>query len=83
MSRYSFKEKLEIAESTITILTFITAIWGSIQAFESGFFQKASHLVNYYHQEVNKIEQKGLNLEDNAFIEKLKTELKQDLEKRL
>lgn len=81
MSQYSFKDKLEITESIITIITFVTAIWGSIQVYESGFFHKAMHMVNYYHTQITQIEQKDLNLENKKFIEELKADLKKGLEK--
>lgn len=81
MSQYSFKDKLEITESVITIITFVTAIWGSIQVYESGFFHKAMHMVNYYHTQITQIEQKDLNLENKKFIEELKADLKKGLEK--
>lgn len=76
MSQYSFKDKLDIAESIITIITFVTAIWGSIQVYESGFYHKAMHMVNYYHTQITQIEQKDLNLENKKFIKELKADLK-------
>ena len=49
--KYSMKEKLDIAESVVTILMFIMAVWGSIITFEEGFWSKLNHIVNHYHHE--------------------------------
>ena len=40
-SKYSVKEKLDIAESVVTILMFVMAVWGSIITFEEGFWRDA------------------------------------------
>ena len=45
------KEKLDIAESVVTILMFVMAVWGSIITFEEGFWSKLNHIVNHYHHE--------------------------------
>ena len=45
------KEKLDIAESVVTILMFVMAVWGSIITFEEGFWTKLNHIVNHYHHE--------------------------------
>ena len=45
------KEKLDIAESVVTILMFVMAVWGSIVTFEEGFWSKLNHIVNHYHHE--------------------------------
>ena len=54
--KYSFKEKLEIAESVVTIIMFVMAVWGTIISFEEGFWRKLNHVVNHYHAERNKAE---------------------------
>ena len=54
--KYSFKEKLEIAESVVTIIMFVMAVWGTIISFEEGFWRKLNHVVNHYHEEINKAE---------------------------
>ena len=56
LSKYTFKEKLEIAESVITIITFLMAIWGSIIAYEHNFWSKLSHVVDHYHSQIQKQE---------------------------
>lgn len=67
-SKYTLKEKLDIAESIATILMFIMAVWGTIVAYEEGLWHKLTHIVNHYHQEISRMEQ-----DDD--IKKLKEEL--------
>lgn len=55
--KYNLKEKLDIAESISTVLMFLMAVWGSIVAYESGFWHKLMHIINHYHTEIIKIEQ--------------------------
>lgn len=57
-SKYSMKEKLDIAESVVTIIMFVMAVWGSIISIEQGFWHKLNHVVNHYHQEFNVAEQR-------------------------
>jgi hypothetical protein len=56
LPKYTFKEKLEIAESVITIITFLTAIWGTIIAYEHNFWSKLNHVVDHYHGQIEKQE---------------------------
>jgi hypothetical protein len=57
-TKYTLKEKLDIAESISTILMFIMAIWGSIAAYEEGFWHKLNHIVSHYHNEITDMENK-------------------------
>ena len=57
-SKYSMKEKLDIAESIVTILMFLMAVWGSIVSFEHGFWHKLYHVVDHYHRTIDKEAQK-------------------------
>lgn len=52
--KYTFKEKLEITESIVTIIMFVMAVWGTIISFEEGFWSKLNHIVTHYHQEISK-----------------------------
>lgn len=54
--KYTVKEKLEIAESLVTIIMFVMAIWGSIVAYEEQFWHKLNHVVNHYHEEISRQE---------------------------
>jgi len=56
--KYTFKEKLEIAESIVTIFMFFMAVWGTVISFEEGFWHKLNAVVNHYHQEISKTENK-------------------------
>lgn len=58
--KYSMKEKLEIAESVVTIIMFLMAVWGSIIAYEEKFWYKLNHVVNHYHEKINLEEQRTL-----------------------
>ena len=55
-SKYTLKEKLDIAESISTVLMFIMAVWGTIVAYEEGFWHKLMHIIDHYHTEIVKIE---------------------------
>lgn len=59
--KYTVKEKLEIAESVVTIIMFVMAIWGSIIAYEEQFWRKLNHVVNHYHEEISK-QEKNVNM---------------------
>lgn len=62
-TKYTFKEKLEILESITTIIMFLMAIWGTVTAYEKGFWHKLNHIINYYHETITKKE-KTLTLPD-------------------
>lgn len=55
-TKFTIKEKLDIAESIATILMFIMAIWGTLAAYEEGFWHKLNHIVEHYHNEISKLE---------------------------
>lgn len=54
--KYTLKEKLDIAESISTVLMFLMAVWGTVAAYEEGFWHKLMHIVNHYHSEIVQIE---------------------------
>lgn len=54
------KEKLDIAESIVTILMFLMAVWGSILSFEHDFWSKLYHVVDHYHQTISAEERKAI-----------------------
>ncbi len=62
-SKYDMKEILDIAESVVTIIMFFMAVWGTIISIEEGFWRKLNHVVNHYHEEISKTEQKISNFE--------------------
>ena len=62
--KYTLKEKLSIAESISTVLMFLMAVWGSIVAYEVGFWHKVMHIVNHYHSEIGRLENNDKNIEN-------------------
>ena len=48
----TFKDKLEITEAIFTILVSIMAIWGSLVAWENGFWHKLERVTDKLHQEL-------------------------------
>ena len=48
----TFKDKLEIAEAIFTILVSIMAIWGSLVAWENGFWHKLERITDKLHKEL-------------------------------
>ena len=68
--KWSFKDKLEIAEAIFTIVVSIMAIWGSLVAWENGFWHKLERITDKLHQElvlekdIKKVDNKTLKLID-------------------
>ena len=54
--KWTLKDKLEIAEAVCTIVVTIMALWGTITAFQHNLFQKATHLIDHYHQKMIELE---------------------------
>ncbi len=73
-TKYTVKEKLEIAESIVTIIMFVMAVWGTIISIEKGFWGKLNHIVNHYHRQID-------NIEKNNWTDTLHVLLK-DVEKK-
>jgi len=49
MSKYSIKDKLEIIESTLSIIVSIIAIYGTLISVRSGFWHK---IINWLEKEL-------------------------------
>ena len=62
-NKWTFKDKLEIAEAIFTIVVSIMAIWGTLVAWENGFWHKLERITNKLHQEL--ILKKEINNNDN------------------
>ena len=54
--RWTLKDKLEIAEAVCTIIVTVMALWGTLAAFQHNLFQKATRLIDHYHQEIEALE---------------------------
>ena len=51
-NNWTFKDKLEIAEAIFTIVVSIMAIWGTLVAWENGFWHKLNRVVDHMHHEL-------------------------------
>lgn len=51
--KWTIKDKLEIAEAIFTIVVSVMAIWGTIVAWENGFWHKLNHVIGHLHLEYN------------------------------
>ncbi|MBO6280976.1 MAG: hypothetical protein J6N49_00445 [Alphaproteobacteria bacterium] len=69
-TKYTFKEKLEITESIVTIIMFVMAVWGTIISVEKGFWGKLNHIVTHYHQQINDLEKGKFTDKVHALLEK-------------
>ena len=61
--KWSFKDKLEIMEAVFTIIVSIMAIWGTIIAWENGFWGKLKHVVDHAHEDIVKAKQDIIKIE--------------------
>ena len=52
-NNWTFKDKLEIVEAFFTIVVSIMAIWGTLVAWENGFWHKLNTLVDHLHHKYN------------------------------
>lgn len=75
--KWGLKDKLEVAEAVFTIIVSVMAIWGTIIAWENGFWHKLKHIADHMHQEfaqeeINKFHDAKMAKE----IKKLEQEIK-------
>lgn len=54
------KDILDMLAALFTIIVSLMAVSGTVLAIEHDFFKKLNHVVNYYHEEVRKIEEKSV-----------------------
>lgn len=50
-NNWTFKDKLEILEAIFTIVVSVMAIWGTLVAWENGFWRKLDSVVDHLHHE--------------------------------
>ena len=50
-NKFTFKDKLEIVEAIFTIVVSIMAIWGTLVAWENGFWHKLKSVTDHLHDE--------------------------------
>ena len=58
-TKWTLKDKLEIAEAVCTIIVTIMALWGTIVAAQHNLFQKATRLIDHYHQKIITLEKEN------------------------
>ncbi|MBR1604735.1 MAG: hypothetical protein IJ660_01340 [Alphaproteobacteria bacterium] len=51
-NNWTFKDKLEITESIFTIIVSVMAIWGTLIAWENGFWHKLERVTDHLHHEI-------------------------------
>ena len=51
-NNWTFKDKLEITESIFTIIVSVMAIWGTLIAWENGFWHKLERVTDHLHNEI-------------------------------
>ena len=61
-SELSFKDKVDMIEDILTIILSAGALWGSVLAWQNGFWHNIKHLAEHYHNEIIKAEQKIIDL---------------------
>ena len=51
-NKWTIKDKLEIAEAIFTIVVSMMAIWGTLVAWENGFWHKLERITDKLHKEL-------------------------------
>ena len=57
----SFKDKVDMIEDILTIILSVGALWGSVLAWQNGFWHNLKHVVEHYHNEIIQEEQNLLH----------------------
>ena len=50
-NKWTIKDKLEITEAIFTIVVSLMAIWGTLVAWENGFWHKIERIADHLHNE--------------------------------
>lgn len=75
--KWSLKDKFEVAEAIFTIIVSLMAIWGTVIAWENGFWHKLKHIADHLHQEfaqeeINKLSDTNMAQEIKKLEQKIK-----------
>lgn len=75
--KWSLKDKFEVAEAIFTIIISLMAIWGTVIAWENGFWHKLKHIADHLHQEfaqeeINKLSDAHMAQEIKKLEQKIK-----------
>lgn len=74
-NNWTFKDKLEITESIFTIIVSVMAIWGTLVAWENGFWHKLERVTDHLHQEM--VINKDIQSVDNQTLKLIKHVIKE------
>ena len=58
--KWTLKDKFEVAEAIFTIIVSLMAIWGTVAAWENGFWYKLKHITDHVHEEFLQDEKNGI-----------------------
>lgn len=58
--KWTLKDKFEVAEAIFTIIVSLMAIWGTVAAWENGFWYKLKHITDHVHEEFLQDEKNGM-----------------------
>ena len=72
MDKLSFKDKMEIMEAICTIIVSVMAIWGTVVAWENGFWHKIKRIADHVHAQIETEEQSGKGEEIAKIIDTVK-----------
>ena len=64
-NNWTFKDKLEIVEAIFTIVVSVMAIWGTLVAWENGFWHKLERITDHLHREYM-ADDKVISVEEDA-----------------
>ena len=51
VNRWTLKDTLDMLEAVFTIIVSLMAIWGTLIAWENGFWHKVKHIADHLHTE--------------------------------
>ncbi len=75
--KLSFKDKMDIMEAICTIIVSGMAIWGTVVAWENGFWHKVKNIADHMHERLEADEMRvGQDDAVARFIDDVKRELK-------
>lgn len=72
MDKLSFKDKMEIMEAICTIIVSVMAIWGTVVAWENGFWHKIKRIADHVHAQIETEEKNGGGNEVAKIIDAVK-----------
>ena len=74
MDKLSFKDKMDIMEAICTIIVSVMAIWGTVVAWENGFWHKLKHIADHVHAQIEMEKKSGASNAISAIVDEIKKE---------